>query len=51
MEKKKTFANILTALPITVCFVGLLALTPVGFVLGGIGVLGIIGQAMLSKKQ
>lgn len=51
MEKKKTLANILTALPIAVCFVGLLALNPVGFVLGGIGVLGVIGQVMLNKKQ
>lgn len=51
MEKKKTLANILTALPIAVCFVGLLALTPVGFVLGGIGILGVIGQVMLNKKQ
>ena len=51
MEKKKTLANIFTALPIAVCFVGLLAFTPTGFILGGIGILGVIGQVMLNKKQ
>jgi len=50
MEKNKTLANILTALPIAVCFVGLLSFNLVGLVLGGIGVLGIVGQVLLNKK-
>ena len=50
MEKKKVIANVLTALPIAVCFVGLFSLNLVGFVLGGIGVLGIVGQVLLNKK-
>ena len=51
MKTKKIIANILAALPIIVCFVALCALSPLGFVMGGIGVLGIIGLIMLNKKQ
>ena len=51
MKGKKTVANILTALPIAVCFVGFLSFNLVGYILGGIGVLGIIGQTMLNKEQ
>lgn len=50
MEKNKTLANILTALPIAVCFVGFFSFNLVGFVLGGIGALGIVGQVLLNKK-
>lgn len=50
MKKKKTVANILAALPTVACFVGLLSLNTTGFILGGLGVLGIIGQVMINKQ-
>lgn len=50
MKGKKIFANVLTALPIIVCFVALCSFTPAGFIIGGIGALGVIGQVMLNKQ-
>lgn len=49
-KTKKVIANIFVGLVNAVCFVGLFSFTPAGFVLGGLGVLGVIGQVMLNKQ-
>ena len=49
-KTKKIVANVFVGMVNAVCFLALCSLTPAGFILGGLGVLGVIGQVMLNKQ-
>lgn len=50
-KTKKVLANIFVGAVNAVCLIALFDFSTLGFVLGGLGVLGIIGQVMLNKQK
>lgn len=49
MKTKKVIANVFVGLVNGACLIGFFSFSPVGFILGGLGALGIIGQVILNK--